>query len=136
MRVICSFLALVAAANAFCPLQQHTHPRAPPMALQASTNNHHSPLEMITESTKQASKAVAAALLAGALWAAPAAVTNVVTPHSPITAVASAKEMASGSGSRVNKDPDSLLRYGLPINNKEVSAACYVSLCEQASIVH
>jgi hypothetical protein len=34
--------------------------------------------------------------------------------------VASAKEMASGSGSRVNKDPESLLRYGLPIQNKEV----------------
>eukprot|EP00804_Cyclotella_cryptica_P000888 CCRYP_001116-RA/>CCRYP_001116-RA protein AED:0.17 eAED:0.17 QI:0/0.66/0.5/1/1/0.75/4/189/364 len=28
--------------------------------------------------------------------------------------------MASGTGSRVNKDPESLLRYGLPINNKEV----------------
>jgi hypothetical protein len=35
---------------------------------------------------------------------------------------ANAKEMASGSGSRVNKDPESLLRYGLPISNKEVSA--------------
>jgi len=34
--------------------------------------------------------------------------------------VANAKEMASGTGSRVNKDPESLLRYGLPINNKEV----------------
>jgi hypothetical protein len=31
-----------------------------------------------------------------------------------------AKEMASGSGSRVNKDAESLLRYGLPIQNKEV----------------
>ena len=31
-----------------------------------------------------------------------------------------AKEMASGSGSRVNKDAESLLRYGLPINCKEV----------------
>jgi len=31
-----------------------------------------------------------------------------------------AKEMASGTGSRVNKDPESLLRYGLPIQNKEV----------------
>lgn len=33
---------------------------------------------------------------------------------------ASAKEMASGTGSRVNKDAESLLRYGLPITNKEV----------------
>jgi hypothetical protein len=37
-------------------------------------------------------------------------------------APASAKEMASGSGSRVNKDPESLLRYGLPIQSKEVRA--------------
>lgn len=36
------------------------------------------------------------------------------------SSVASAKEMASGSGTRVNKDPESLLRYGLPIKNKEV----------------
>jgi len=35
-------------------------------------------------------------------------------------AAAVAKEMASGTGSRVNKDPESLLRYGLPIKNKEV----------------
>lgn len=31
-----------------------------------------------------------------------------------------AREMASGSGSRVNKDAESLLRYGLPIQSKEV----------------
>ncbi len=36
------------------------------------------------------------------------------------SSVANAKEMASGTGTRVNKDPESLLRYGLPINNKEV----------------
>ena len=34
--------------------------------------------------------------------------------------VASAKDKASATGSRVNKDPESLLRLGLPINNKEV----------------
>jgi hypothetical protein len=37
-----------------------------------------------------------------------------------------AKEMASGSGSRVNKDPESLLRLGLPITNKEVCVYVYV----------
>jgi hypothetical protein len=41
---------------------------------------------------------------------------------------ANAKEMASGSGSRVNKDPESLLRYGLPISNKEVSACVRAAL--------
>jgi hypothetical protein len=34
--------------------------------------------------------------------------------------VANAKEMASGTGSRVNKDPESLLRLALPIKSKEV----------------
>jgi len=29
-----------------------------------------------------------------------------------------ARELASGSGSRVNKDPNSLLRYGLPAQPK------------------
>jgi hypothetical protein len=38
-----------------------------------------------------------------------------------VNVAANAKEMASGSGSRVNKDPESLLRYGLPIDSKEVS---------------
>lgn len=35
--------------------------------------------------------------------------------HIRTSVVADAKEMASGSGSRVNKDPESLLRLGLPI---------------------
>lgn len=59
--------------------------------------------------------------LAAAIWAAPATIAGPMTTHFPSTSgsVASAKEMASGSGTRVNKDPESLLRYGLPINNKE-----------------
>lgn len=36
------------------------------------------------------------------------------------TVVAGAKDKASATGSRVNKDADSLLRLGLPINSKEV----------------
>ena len=71
--------------------------------------------------------------LAAALWAAPAS-TMTMSPatvafpgglgdqwtSSSSRYVASAKEMASGSGTRVNKDPESLLRYGLPIDNSEV----------------
>jgi hypothetical protein len=63
-------------------------------------------------------KALATTLLVTAsLWSSPA-----ITSTLPIfpNQQAMAKEMASGSGSRVNKDPESLLRYGLPINNKEV----------------
>jgi len=67
--------------------------------------------------------------LAAALWVAPASMAGPMTSNFPSVAsgnnviassVASAKEMASGSGTRVNKDAESLLRYGLPINNKEV----------------
>jgi hypothetical protein len=36
--------------------------------------------------------------------------------------IANAREKASGTGSRVNKDPESLLRLALPIKNKEVRA--------------
>jgi hypothetical protein len=47
---------------------------------------------------------------------------NVPLVHNSIhdNYIVNAKEMASGSGSRVNKDPESLLRHGLPIQNKEV----------------
>jgi len=38
-----------------------------------------------------------------------------------------AQDKASATGSRVNKDPESLLRLGLPINNKQVRSAC--ALC-------
>lgn len=85
-------------------------------------DNNSNPLSTLLETTqKHVSKAFAAALVASALWAAPAAITPTNVP-SPINSLAQAKEMASGSGSRVNKDPESLLRYGLPINNKEVSS--------------
>ena len=76
-----------------------------------------------------------AAFVASAIWASPAAMApyyilqqndhgnGQVQDNSIVSVmgIASAKEKASGSGSRVNKDPESLLRYGLPIQNKEVS---------------
>lgn len=67
------------------------------------------------------------ALLTAALWAAPLAnlqadlnFQNPAFVSNNPNFVVQAKEMASGSGSRVNKDAESLLRYSLPINNKEV----------------
>lgn len=72
---------------------------------------------------------MASTLMAAALWASPPALFNTIDVGSNnnmmneirTTVVADAKEMASGSGSRVNKDPESLLRYGLPIpKDKEV----------------
>ena len=72
----------------------------------------------------------ATAALSMALWGAPnafvssqqaAGQSNMIPPMVEHVFAANAKEKASGSGSRVNKDADSLLRYGLPIQNKEVS---------------
>jgi len=73
---------------------------------------------------------IAATVLAGSLWASPSAVVSTIGSGdgSPMwldgitsSVVADAKEMASGSGARVNKDPESLLRYGLPIpKDKEI----------------
>lgn len=64
------------------------------------------------------------ALLAATLWSSgganPTASQQQHLSMMPTPPAALAKEMASGSGSRVNKDPESLLRYGLPINNNEV----------------
>lgn len=69
----------------------------------------------------------AAAVLAAAVWTSPASIVGPTFVDGQIgdngivsSVVASAKEQASGSGSRVNKDPESLLRLGLPIKNKEV----------------
>jgi len=72
--------------------------------------------------------AVAATFLAGAIWASPAALvggdassSNPFMNEIRTSVVADAKEMASGSGARVNKDPESLLRLGLPIpKDKEI----------------
>eukprot|EP01082_Thalassiosira_pseudonana_P006497 g5818.t1 g5818 contig20:227119-228635(-) len=92
-------------------------------AIYASSSNNN---ELSVESAvKNALSSLSGVALAAALWGAPAT----VAPHLlPLTnnnvivssSMANAKEMASGTGSRVNKDPESLLRYGLPIDNKEV----------------
>lgn len=80
----------------------------------------------------EAKSALTSAALAGLLWVSPMAATvglnndvvgnnnNMLLENIRTSVVSDAKEMASASGSRVNKDADSLLRYGLPINNKEV----------------
>jgi hypothetical protein len=74
-------------------------------------------------------KAVATTAITMSLWGAPLPMVQVMdqtwtdaSHTNPLSTmyVASAKEMASGTGSRVNKDAESLLRLGLPIQNKEV----------------
>lgn len=74
-------------------------------------------------------KALAVSLLSVLMWSSPVAITtpsqngHFVGTVALSNNVVSAKEMASGSGSRVNKDPESLLRYGLPIDNQEVGSS-------------
>jgi len=65
-------------------------------------------------------KAALSTIFAATLWSAPVANMPVLQPTPETSFVANAKEMASGTGSRVNKDAESLLRYGLPIKNNEV----------------
>jgi hypothetical protein len=73
---------------------------------------------------KHVVKFLATGLVTASLWAAPAVIQQnpsfVGSEHFSLSSVANAKQMASASGSRVNKDPESLLRYGLPINSNEV----------------
>jgi len=75
---------------------------------------------------KEAQGILSAGMMAALLWSSPVAMlqtnnqNNIMIENIRTSIVADAKEMASGSGSRVNKDAESLLRYGLPIKNKEV----------------
>lgn len=70
-------------------------------------------------------KACATAAMTAFLWGIPGVVTEQVITHNlplPVqtSTIANAKDKASATGSRVNKDAESLLRLGLPIKNKEV----------------
>lgn len=62
-----------------------------------------------------------AALLAASLLFSPLHDAPLVP--APLRGVAQARELASGSGSRVNKDPNSLLRLGLPAQPKGLREA-------------
>ena len=71
----------------------------------------------------------ATAAMSALLWGSPGMIAEQATTHQlPFGlngvveqhVVAGAKDKASATGSRVNKDAESLLRLGLPINSKEV----------------
>lgn len=78
-------------------------------------------MRQIEDNTK---KLITGTVLTSLLWTAPVTLSQ-QTNNIPFVgnnnnnAIVHAKEMASGSGSRVNKDPESLLRLGLPIDSKE-----------------
>ena len=111
------FSTALAGSSAFS--FQPKHAPTTKTALSASPDGKHN-----ASFQEQMNKLFATGLVTASLWATPAMVQNIHLPDSqPMmfqSSVANAKQMASASGSRVNKDPESLLRYGLPINSKEV----------------
>lgn len=79
----------------------------------------------ISDHNNAVAKACATAAMTAFLWGAPGVITEQTITHNlplPVetSTIANAKDKASATGSRVNKDAESLLRLGLPIKNKEV----------------
>ena len=78
---------------------------------------------LLKQNSDSVAKVFAVTVLSAFLWSSPLITSQPHDRHIRFGLdknIAIAKEMASGSGSRVNKDPESLLRYGLPIDNQEV----------------
>ena len=122
----------VSVIDAFAPQATQTQSRSRVPILHATkpSNNENIVVDTLEAIDATVKGAVSGMALAAALWMAPATLAGPMTSAFPniasnndviASSIASAKEKASGSGTRVNKDPESLLRYGLPINNKEVS---------------
>jgi hypothetical protein len=114
-------ILLPTATVAFAPSDIHLGKEKQPTVLFAELHEYPMPTWI--------GKAVTTAAITFSLWAAPSLVVEYTFPMVPSTNpyIAAAVEKASGTGSRVNKDAESLLRLGLPINNKEVrnkSLAC------------
>jgi len=115
----------VASVNAFAPQVVPQTRTVPIYASNKPSQNENIVVDTLEAVDATVKGAISGMALAAALWVAPATMAGPVSSHFPdnnviASSVASAKEMASGSGTRVNKDPESLLRYGLPIKNKEV----------------
>lgn len=97
----------LASTNAFTASQRSRTERTFPTHLEAAK-----------DMNSVVAKTCATAVMTAFLWGTP----GVLSEHNnlPFVDVANAVEKASGTGSRVNKDAESLLRLGLPIKNKEV----------------
>lgn len=128
MRLSIHLLALgvtLPAAYSFSPSHYyHSRSRTASRTIHFMTNNNDNDNAIM----KDVKNVLSAAAVAAALWTSPMSLMNSIPDNSNngileaarSSVVVNAKEMASGSGSRVNKDAESLLRYGLPIKNKEV----------------
>ena len=129
---IAFFLSSISVTNGFAP-QTRVQTRTTPLNASTKPSQNENivvdTLEAVDATVKGAMSGMA---LAAALWVAPATMAGPLSSAFPnyvannnnnimiSSSIANAKEMASGSGTRVNKDPESLLRLGLPIKNKEV----------------
>ena len=102
--------------------------------LQFQRDNNDAENSMKASLPEQMKNIMASTIVAAALWVSPPAlfhnvnapINNMIPDTIRTSVLADAKEMASGSGSRVNKDPESLLRLGLPIpKDKEVCSTLF-----------
>jgi len=132
MKLYVGFTILAAMActsDAFAP---HMSPvrQSRNVALSMSNEGEENPMAFLRCMANTGKNVIAATAMAAAVWTSPASLTSIAPTissgdNAPLSIVsdigtANAVEKASGTGSRVNKDAESLLRYGLPINNKEV----------------
>ena len=124
----------ITSAIAFAPSSLNTNTVVTDTGRNSNSKLHSVNNDWMESIQKNLKGAAAATILASAIWASPPAILNAIHSNSngnsnnPLmqqiqsSVMADAKEMASGSGSRVNKDAESLLRLGLPIPKaKEVS---------------
>lgn len=128
-RSISLLLATTSSSLAFSNISNK--PAFSPSRLQSHGKDQDVISECIASIQKGMNGVIATTCMAAAIWASPSAIigsidstdfsNNMIVNEVRSASVADAKEMASASGSRVNKDPESLLRYGLPIpKDKEI----------------
>lgn len=131
---IAFFLSSISVTNGFAP-QTRVQTRTTPLHASKPSQNENIVVDALEAVDATVKGAMSGMALAAALWVAPATMAGPLSSTFPnyiannnmiSSSIANAKEMASGSGTRVNKDPESLLRLGLPIKNKEV---CFVYIC-------
>lgn len=122
------FLLLASSSQAFVVLSPTTttslSSSSSSPSLSATTDNNNDDTNSNNNNSIQTivSNMAGFAFATSVMWSAPAMMPSILPDNysNNPNVVAMAIEKASGSGSRVNKDADSLLRYGLPITNKEV----------------
>jgi len=127
---LCTAMLLVASigcSSAFAPSTHLNTIKRNPTFMSLNHDGNTDSTNNLSTLMKDAKDVLSVGMMAALLWSSPGPLLlnnhqdNMMMENIRSSIVADAKEMASGSGSRVNKDAESLLRYGLPIKNKEVN---------------